>query len=355
MALAENAIMIILQVVKILSLSMLAFLTALAFTPLITKLLYKFRAAKQLRPSTEAPIFAKLHEKKAGTPVMGGLIIWGTVVGLALLILILSKLVGGFWTYLNFVDRAETYLPLAAMLIAGVLGFLDDMLGVMKIGPHGGGLRITQKLIVYFLLALLGALWFYFRLDWDVLLIPLVGQVSIGWLYIPLFIFVIVASAFSANETDGLDGLAGGTLLFAFIALTAVAFVLGRFELATFGGVTIGALLAFLWFNIYPAKFFMGDTGSMSLGITMGVIAMLTNTTLLLPFFAAILVIESLSVIIQVISKRLRGKKVFLSTPLHHHFEALGWPETKVTMRFWIVSAIFSLLGLVIFFLSRYL
>jgi len=347
--------MVILQVVKILSLSMLAFLTALALTPAVTKMLYKFRAAKQIRPGNEAPIFAQLHAKKAGTPVMGGVIIWGTVVGLALLILILSKFLGGFWTYLNFIDRAQTYLPLAAMLIAGVLGLLDDILGVMRIGPHGGGFKISQKLIVYFLLALLGALWFYYRLDWDVLLIPLVGQVAIGWFYIPLFIFVIVASAFSANETDGLDGLAGGVLLFAFIALTAVAFVLGRYELAAFGGVVIGALLAFLWFNIYPARFFMGDTGSMSLGITMGVIAMLTNTTLLLPLFASILVIESLSVIIQVLSKKLRGKKVFLSTPLHHHFEALGWPETKVTMRFWIISAVFSLLGLVIFFLSRYL
>jgi len=334
---------------------MLGFLAALAFTPLVAKLLYKLKASKQIRPSAEAPIFSKLHQKKAGTPVMGGIIIWGTVVILAFLILILSNLFDGFWTYLNFIDRAETYLPLAAMLIAGILGLLDDILGVMKIGPHGGGFKISQKLIVYFLLALLGALWFYYRLDWDVLLVPLLGQISIGWFYIPIFIFVIVASAFSANETDGLDGLAGGVLLFAFIALTVVAFVLGRYHLAAFGGVVIGALLAFLWFNIYPAKFFMGDTGSMSLGITMGVIAMLTNTTLLLPFFAAILVIESLSVIIQVISKKLRGKKVFLSAPLHHHFEALGWPETKVTMRFWIVSAVFSLLGLVIFFLNRYL
>jgi phospho-N-acetylmuramoyl-pentapeptide-transferase len=144
-------------------------------------------------------------------------------------------------------------------------------------------------------------------------------------------------------------------MLFAFIALTTVAFVLGRYHLAAFGAVTVGALLAFLWFNIYPARFFMGDTGSMALGITMGVIAMLTNTTLLLPFFALILVIESLSVIIQITSKKLRGKKIFLSTPIHHHFEALGWPETQVTMRFWIVSAISVTLGLVIFFLNRFL
>jgi phospho-N-acetylmuramoyl-pentapeptide-transferase len=209
-------------------------------------------------------------------------------------------------------------------------------------------------MIIYSTLALIGALWFYFKLDWNVLAVPFVGNIVIGWWYIPIFIFIIVASAFSANETDGLDGLAGGVMLFTFVALTIVAFVLQRFHLATFGAVVVGALLAFLWFNIYPARFFMGDTGSMSLGITIGVIAMLTNTTLLLPFFAPIFVIESGSVIIQVLSKKFRKKKVFLSAPIHHHFEALGWPETKVTMRFWIVSIIFAALGLVIFFLNRF-
>lgn len=347
--------MIVLQAVKVLSLSMAAFLVAFTLAPFISKLLYRLKAAKQIRTSSEAPIFSKLHAKKAGTPTMGGLIIWGTVILMALGILILSTIFDGFWTYLNFVDRAETYLPLAAMVIAGTLGMVDDIFGVLRIGGASGGLKVSQKLVLYFFLAVLGALWFYYRLDWNILVIPLVGQVSIGWFYIPLFIFVIVSSAFSANETDGLDGLAGGVLLFAFIALTVVAFTLGRFELATFGGVVIGALLAFLWFNIYPAKFFMGDTGSMALGITMGVIAMLTNTTLLLPFFAPILVIESVSVIIQYFSKKFRGKKVFLSAPIHHHFEALGWPETQVTMRFWIISAIASAFGLAIFFLNRFL
>lgn len=347
--------MVILQAVRILSLTITAFVVAFAATPLLAKILERFKAAKQIRSAKETPIFSKLHEKKAGTPTMGGVLVWGTTVIAAFAILTLSKIFDGFFTYLNFVDRAQTYLPLTAMIVAGLLGLLDDVFGVMKIGPKGGGLRMSQKLIMYFFLATVGALWFYYRLEWDVLVIPLLGQISIGWFYIPAFIFVIVASAFSSNETDGLDGLAGGVLLFAFISLTVVAFALGRYHLAAFGGVVIGALVAFLWFNIYPARFFMGDTGSMSLGITMGVIAMLTNTTLFLPFFAPILVLESASVIIQVLSKKLRGKKVFLSAPIHHHFEALGWPETKVTMRFWIISAMFSVLGLVIFFLNRYL
>ncbi len=348
--------MIILQAVRVIGLSIAAFLVAFAITPLVSKLLLRFNANKQLRSSEQAPIFSQLHKKKAGTPTMGGVIIWGTVLGLALLFLILDLFFDGFWGYLNFVDRAQTYLPITAMLVAALIGLADDILGVLKIGPNGGGLRVSQKLIVYFVLALIGALWFYYRLGWDTLAIPFVGNITIGWWYIPLFIFIIVASAFSSNETDGLDGLAGGVLLFAFVALVVVAFAIGRYHLAVFGGMTIGALLAFLWFNIYPARFFMGDTGSMSLGITMGVIAMLTNTTLLLPLFAPILVLESLSVIIQVISKKLRkGKKVFLSAPIHHHFEAIGWPETQITMRFWIISVAFSALGLTIFFLTKYL
>jgi phospho-N-acetylmuramoyl-pentapeptide-transferase len=242
------------------------------------------------------------------------------------------------------------------MAIAALLGMVDDYLGVRGVGPSGGGFKIRHKLLLYALVGAVGAWWFYQKLGWDALAVPFVGPVSIGWLYVPFFMFIIIASAFSANESDGLDGLAGGALLFAFIALTAVAFILERYDLATFGGVTVGALLAFLWFNIHPARFFMGDTGSMSLGITMGVIAMLTNTALLLPFFAPILVLESLSVIVQMFSKRFRGgKKVFLSTPIHNHFLALGWPESQVVMRFWIISAIGAALGLAIFFLTRYL
>ncbi len=346
---------ILLQAVRVLGLAMLGFVIAMSITPLVVRLIDRIGAKKQIRDAKEAPIFAKMHAAKAGTPTMGGIIVWATVLGLALLFFVLSWAFDGFFSYLNFVDRAQTYLPLFAMLLAAVIGLADDWAGVKGIGPRGGGLKMRHRLFVYFLFALLGACWFYFRLDWNILNIPFVGNVTVGWWYIPIFIFIIVASAFSANETDGLDGLAGGVMLFAYVALTIVAFVLGRYDLAAMSGVVIGALLAFLWFNIYPARFFMGDTGSMSMGITIGVIAMLTNTTLLLPLFVPIFVIESGSVIIQLFSKKFRGKKIFLSTPIHHHFEALGWPETKVTMRFWIVSIIFVTLGIVIFFMNRFL
>jgi phospho-N-acetylmuramoyl-pentapeptide-transferase len=343
------------EAIRVLSMAMLSFFVAMIFTLVFIKSIGKLKVAKQIRSEDAAPVFARLHEKKAGTPTMGGIIIWATVAALAAGFWLLHKSFGGVFTFFNFVDRAETYLPLAALLIAAVLGLIDDILGVLRIGPHGGGLQVRHKLILYTAIALLGAWWFYDRLEWDVLMIPFWDNLTVGVWYIPIFIFIIVASAFSANETDGLDGLAGGVMLFALLALTVVSFALGRYHLATLGSALVGAILAFLWFNIYPARFFMGDTGSMALGITMGVIAMLTNTTLFLPFFAPILVIESLSVIAQLMSKKLFGKKIFLSTPIHHHFEAKGSPETQITMRFWIISAVFCALGLALFFLNRYI
>lgn len=345
----------LLQAIRVIGLALLGFVGALALTPLLVRLLARFGIKKQIRTADSAPVMSKLHQNKAGTPTMGGIIIWATTLGFALIFFILHRFFDGFWSYLNFVNRAETYLPLAAMAVAALVGFVDDWMGVLRIGHKGGGVSVKFKIMLYTAMALLGALWFYFRLDWHVITIPFLGNYDIGPWYIPLFMFIVIASAFSANETDGLDGLLGGVSLFTFGALTVVAFVLGRYNLAAFGAVVIGSLLAFLWFNIYPARFFMGDTGSMALGVTIGVITMLTNTTALLPFFAIIFVIESLSVIIQMASKKLFKRKIFYSTPIHHHFEAEGWHETRVTMRFWIVSAIFSALGLIIFFLARFL
>jgi phospho-N-acetylmuramoyl-pentapeptide-transferase len=343
------------EAVRVLIIFALAFTVALLITPLVYRFLIKldFRK-KNIRSAKEAPVFNKFHKKKSNTPTMGGIIIWGTVLGMALLFLILSKTIDGFFEYFNFVDRTETYLPLAALFISAIVGLIDDLFGVLGRGPKGGGLTMSRKLLLYTGVAVLGAWWFYFKLGFTTLYVPFIGSFDIGIWYIPFFIFILVATAFSANETDGLDGLAGGVFLFTFSALAVVSFVLGKFELTAMIAVILGALLAFLWFNIYPARFFMGDTGSMSLGITIGVIVMLTNTALFLPFFGIILIGESVSVIIQSLSKKFRGKKIFHSTPIHHHFEALNWPESQITMRFWIISAIFATLGLVLFFLAYF-
>lgn len=287
---------------------------------------------------------------------MGGILVWGTVLFLTLIFWWLSKLgAGTVLEKFNFLSRGQTLLPLGALIASALVGLGDDLLDVFKKGHNGGGLKVRHRLLIYAAIAAFGAWWFYFKLEWDLVHIPFVGDFNIGWWYIPLFVLILVATAFSVNETDGLDGLAGGILLIAFAAYAVISFSQGKMDLAVFCGAIIGALLAFLWFNIHPARFFMGDTGAMSLGITLGIIAMLTNAFLLLPFIGFILVIESGSVIIQVLSKRIRKKKVFLSTPIHHHFEAIGWPETKVTERFWIISGVMAAIGLIIVLIEKLL
>lgn len=347
--------MLVFEAVRVLIMFALSFVVALFITPFFVYFSEKYDLRKKnIRDEKSAPVFHHFHKNKSQTPTMGGVIVWVTVLGLAVTFFALSSGLDGFADYFDFVNRAETYLPLGALFFTALVGLADDMFGILGRGPHRGGLTVKQKLLLYTAVAAAGAWWFYFKLGWDVLYIPFIGNVFIGAWYIPFFIFVLVATAFSSNETDGLDGLAAGTLFFAFGAMAAVAFILGRYDLAVMNAAILGALLAFLWFNINPARFFMGDTGSMSLGITLGVMAMLTNTALFLPFFGFILVLESGSVILQVLSKKLRSRKIFLSAPIHHHFEALGWIESQITMRFWIISSVATIFGLVLFFLARF-
>jgi len=342
-----------LSLVKIGTLTALSFIIAMSWTPVLSHFLYKYKLGKNIRSSGTTPIFSKLHAKKSGTPTMGGVLVWVTTVAITLTIFIAWRIWESAWLeYFNFLTRSETWLPLAALLIAALIGLVDDYFTVTNKGVDGGGLSVPYRLGLYVVIAIVGAYWFYFKLGFDSIHVPFVGDFSIGWWYIPLFIFVIVATSFSVNETDGLDGLAGGVMISMFATYGAIAFVQGRYDLATLCGVIDGALLAFLWFNINPARFFMGDTGSMSLGITLGIVAMLTNTVFFLPIIGVILVLESLSVIIQVISKKVRKRKIFLSAPIHHHFEALGWPETKVVMRMWVISGVAATLGLILFLLD---
>lgn len=341
------------NITRALFLALIAFGFTVLWTPFLSHFLYKYKLGKRIRNSGETPIFSALHAHKAGTPTMGGILIWGTTLFLIILFYLLSlwfPALEGF----NFLTKKETLLPLVALIAAAIIGIFDDLLDIRGRGVlGGGGLKTRHRLIIYALIALIGALWFYFKLDWTILHIPFLGNFEIGWWYIPIFIFIIVATSFSVNETDGLDGLSGGTLLFAFMAYAIIAFVMGRYDLAVFCAVLMGSLLAFLWFNIAPARFYMGDTGSMSLGVTLGVIAMLTNNMFILPFVGFIFVIESLSVIIQVLSKKLRKKKVFLSAPMHNHLQAIGWSETKIVMRLWMIAGVMAGLGLIIFILDR--
>lgn len=327
---------------------------AVLAAPVLTNFLYRHRLGKQIRDARETPIFSALHAGKASTPTMGGILIWATTLILLATSWAIAQLSqSDFWRSLNFWSRSETYLPAAALLGAALIGLVDDFFNVRQRGAHGGGLRIRHRLILYTFVALLGALWFYFKLDWTTLHIPFVGNADIGAWYIPLFVIVIVATSFSVNEADGLDGLAGGLLLAAFVAFGGIAVIEGKYDLAAFIAAIVGSLTAFLWFNIPPARFFMGDTGAMGLGVTLGVIAMLTNAALLLPVIGLLFVVESASVIIQVASKKFRGKKVFLSAPLHHHLEAKGWSEPKIVMRSWIIASLTAVVGIIIALLDR--
>lgn len=340
-----NEIFTVFNVVRIFVVATLAFFVNLVLTHLWTKVLFRyFKPGKEIEKK-DVPIFNFLHKKKEGTPTMGGLPIWVTTAGLTIFFWILSNAVDGFWSKVNFLSRSQTLLPLGFLILAGLVGMADDILGVFK----RSGFGLKKRIIFYLVVAAIGAWWFYFKLGRDSINIPFLGDVFIGPWYILYFIFIIVATSFSMNETDGLDGLSGGVFLTILGALAVVSFDQGRTDMVVFLISLMGALVAFLWFNIYPAKFFMGDTGVMALGFTVGVVALLTNTALLLPLIAIIPLIESMSVIIQTISKKVRHKKIFPSTPIHHTFEAIGWPETQITMRFWMINAIGAIVGLIIF------
>lgn len=343
------------QLIRVMLLGVFSVILTFVLTPLWTNVLYKYRLGKHIREDKNAPVFMSLHQKKEGTPTMGGVLMWGSVLIVTFLFFFLNKFLDGFWGKINFVSRSQTWLPLAAMTGAALVGLADDLMGVFKIGPKGGGLRMRDKIIVYTLIAVIGAIWFTQKLGYDSVHFPLIGDFKLGWFYFLYFVFILVATTFSANETDGLDGLLAGTALITLSCLLVVSFIKGKYDLAAFLGTFIGTIIAFLWFNIYPARFFMGDTGAVAIGITVGVIAMLSDTSLYLPFFAFIWVMESLSVIIQKIYRKIKKKKLFLSTPIHHHFEAIGWPETKVTMRFWIIAGVVAIFGLALYFLDIFL
>lgn len=348
----------VINVLKVMFTGFLAFLLAFFLTPVLTHFLYKYKIGVKIKTNSvdgeKLTYVSELHKHKSGTPVMGGILIWFSVLVLAFASHYLFPLIAqwsgvNFFARLDFLSRKQVWLPLFALVSAGILGLCDDFASVKGFGKNkGGGIRFISRFGWLILISALGAWWFYYKLGWDNIHVPAVGDFNIGLWYIPLFMFIILFTAISSNETDGLDGLNGGVLLIAFSSFGLIAFFQNRMDLASFCVAISGALLAFLWYNIYPARFFMGDTGAISLGATLGVVAMLTNSTLVLFLIVFIYVLESGSAAIQMISKRLFRRKVFLAAPIHHHFEAKGWPETKVTMRIWIFTAVTALMGIII-------
>lgn len=331
--------------IHILVLGFFGFLVAMALTPIYTTVAYKRQWWKKQR--TEAwsggvsTVYNKLHAAKheRHVPNMAGLIFIASIT----IVTVVANL-----------NRGQTWLPLAGMLGAGAIGLTDDIMNIRGTNKIAG-MKAALKFSLYSLVALAGGWWFYEKLGVHSIYLPGIHAWHIGILVILLFWFVVVATANAVNITDGLDGLAGGLLASSFGAYTLIAAIEGKYGLAAFCLTVVGALLSYTWFNIYPARFFMGDVGAFALGTALGIIAMQTDTVWVLPVIGFVYVMETGSVIINRTSKKLRhGKKVFLSSPIHHHFEALGWPETKVTMRFWILGQIAAVLGLTLFLLGRY-
>ncbi len=324
----------------------LSFLASMALTPLYTNAAFAGKWWKKQRTTAltgeKAAVYQKLHAAKhrRNIPTMAGIVF--------VLATIMITLAGG-----NLV-RSETWLPLAALAGAGAIGLIDDIINIRGIGGSIAGMRAKVKSLMLLGISLVGGWWFFAKLGVTTLHVPFWTTLHIGWLIIPLFILVIFSTANAVNITDGLDGLAGGLTAVAFGAYAIIAFLENKYALAGFCMTLVGALLSYTWFNIYPARFFMGDIGSFALGTTLGVVAMLTDTVLLLPIIGLVFVIETGSVVVQLISKRLRnGQKIFLSSPIHHHFEAIGWPEPKITMRFWVIGEVAAFVGLFIFIIGQ--
>lgn len=331
--------------VRIFALGFLGFLVSMLITPIYTTIAYKQQWWKKQRAEAmggvAAPVYQKLHaaKHKRNVPNMAGMIF---VLSIAFVTLIFN------------LNRGQTWLVLAGMAGAGFIGLVDD---VMNIRSTGGvaGMKARLKFLLYSLVAILGGLWFYEKLGVNALYLPWIHSWHIGWWVVVVFWLVVVATANAVNMSDGLDGLAGGLLVSSFTVYALICAIEQRYSLAAFCLTCVGALLSYTWFNVYPARFFMGDVGAFALGTALGIIAMQTDTVFVLPIIGAVYVMEAGSVIVNRTSRKLRhGKKVFLSSPIHHHFEAIGWPETKVTMRFWILGQVAAIAGLIVFLLGRY-
>jgi len=320
-------------------LASISFLLAVGWGPLLIRLLRRYRIGKRIR--IDGP---RGHQTKLGTPTMGGLMI---VVPVLLITVALNiyNLLG------RTVIGRSILVPLGVMLAYAVIGAVDDIAGVRGM-RRGEGFRARQKIVWELVFTLLIALVLHFGLGLRSMALPGVAEkIDIGYLYIPIAMFVIIGSSNAVNMTDGLDGLAGIVVASAFVAYGVIAFLQGQVYLVRFCFTVVGACFAFLWYNAHPAQMFMGDTGSLALGATLGTVALMTGQWLLLPLVALVPVAETLSVIIQVAyfkyTKRRygRGRRVFKMTPLHHHFELLGWSETQVVQRFWLVELMAAMAG----------
>jgi len=330
------------QITTILLLGLLGFCVSIALTPIYTYFAYKHKLWKRSRTHSttgeELKIISKYRIIRT-VPLMAGLVIIAATTLVTL--------------FLNL-DRSQTWLPLAALIGGGIVGLLDDIINIMGKGGNVAGLRAPIKFMMITFVAAVASWFFYYKLGYDSIHLPFIGDFKLGLFIIPLFILAVVSTGNAVNISDGMDGLAGGLLISAYGSFGVIAALQGNYGIAAFCMTVVGTLLSYVWFNIPPARFFMGDVGSFSLGTALGVVAMLTDTLVLLPFIGLIFVLEAGSSLTQILSKKLFNKRIFIAAPFHHHLEASGWPKTKVTMRFWIIGQLCAIGGILLALLGGY-
>jgi phospho-N-acetylmuramoyl-pentapeptide-transferase len=348
----------ILDAVRVLLPFVASFVIGIALSPIVAHYLYKHSAWKKvggkgkgMGDDTGTPLFDTLHSaREVSTPRMGGIVVWGATLLTALLAMALAGLFGDPFTSLDFVNRGQTWLPLFALIVGAIVGLTDD---ILEITQGAGGLSLRYRLLVVGLLAGFTGWWFYAKLGVDSVGIPFFGALPLGVFFIPFFIFVTLA-LYAGGVIDGLDGLAGGVFAIIFLAYAGIAFAQNQISLAAFAATMAGALFAFLWFNIPPARFYLSETGSMAVTVALAITAFSADVlgegvgVAVLPIIALPLTVTVVTNLLQIISKKVFKRKLFRIAPIHHHFEALGWPAYKVTMRYWVITIIAGIFGIAI-------
>lgn len=349
------------DVLKVVIPSVLTFLIGIGITPFFTNIFFKYKMWKK-SPRTQnsdgvSKDFADTHNTKAelSTPRVGGVIIWVSVLCTVVLIYLLSKFFPNDLTEkLNFWSRSQTYIPIGTLVLASLIGLADDLMQIFGKGDYARDPLIYRKIKIFFIsiIGLLIGFWFYDKLQFTAIHIPFDGTLELGLWFIP-FLVIVMLGVFSGSVIDGMDGLSGGIMSVVFTAYSFIAFANNQIDISALCAVIAGGTLAFLWFNIPPARFYMGETGILGLTVTLSVIAFLTDAVLVLPIIAFPLVATSLSVVIQIIGyKYFNKKRVFRVAPLHHHFEALGWSREKIVMRYWVISLVCAISGVIISLIS---
>lgn len=356
--------MLALDPFKVLLPAVLSFIIGVVIAPAIGRFLVRHELWKKKNVTKtidgkEATITASLHnDEKLPVPRLGGVVVWFSVFATALLLWSISKVYPTIFTEkLDFISRNQTWLPLFAMFVGAIVGGLDDLLVVEAFGSKlnsyiGGGLSFPVRLLAVSSLGLFAGWWFYAKLGVDTVYIPFYGDFHLGGLFFILFFIIVTLATFSTGVIDGVDGLSGGVMSAVFTAYGMIAYLHGQVDIATLCFVIVGGIMAFLWFNIPPALFYLTETGMLALSLALSVIAFLTNAVMYLPIIAFPLIVTTASVILQLFWKKFFKKKLFLVAPLHHHFQAKGWPAYKVAMRYWIVSYMCAMLGVIIVLIS---